>query len=207
LGVIEKLATSLGRRDEVPNQELASLIVAKNDRKGIAELVKNLANKDSGIQVDCVKVLYEIGEKKPELISSYAGEFVSLLANKNNRLSWGAMTALDGITLQRPDIIYAALPRLREIADGGSVIARDHFVNILIKLSSVPEFQDNATDLLIDQLRRAPPNQLRMYAERAFPIINEKNKSRFQKVLRSRADSLTPESKRKRVENVLKKLS
>ena len=139
-------------------------------RKGVAEVVKNLANKNPGIQADCIKVLYEIGEKKPELISLYAGEFISLLASKNNRLSWGAMTALDAITLQKPDIIYAALPRLREIEDGGSVITRDHFVNMLDQASSVPKFQEKATDLLIDQLRSAPPYQLPMYAERAFPI-------------------------------------
>jgi len=89
MGVIEKLATSLNRRDEVPNQELAKKIVADNDKKAVAELVRNLTNKDSGIQSDCIKVLYEIGESRPEMISSYAKEFISLLDNKNNRLAWG----------------------------------------------------------------------------------------------------------------------
>ena len=89
MSVIEKLATSLNRRDEVPNQELAKNIVSKNDRKAVEELVRNLSNKDSSIQGDCIKILYEIGESRPEMISSYAKEFISLLDNKNNRLAWG----------------------------------------------------------------------------------------------------------------------
>jgi len=33
------------RRDEVPNQELARELARKKDRKGIQEIVDNLANK------------------------------------------------------------------------------------------------------------------------------------------------------------------
>ncbi|MDA4131316.1 MAG: hypothetical protein OK457_11145, partial [Thaumarchaeota archaeon] len=162
--MVEKLATSLKRRDEVPNQQLAKEITSSNDRKAIAELVKNLVNKNSGIQGDCIKVLYEIGEAKPELISPYAKEFISLLGNKNNRLSWGAMTALDAIALENSEIIYESLPDLLRIGDEGSVITRDHLVNILIKLASIPKFQKTSLKHLLDQLRNAPDNQLPMYA-------------------------------------------
>jgi hypothetical protein len=89
MDVIEKLATSLKRRDEAPNQELAEKIVSDGDKKAVIDLVRNLTNKDAGIQGDCIKVLYEIGERRPDMISSYAIEFVSLLDNKNNRLVWG----------------------------------------------------------------------------------------------------------------------
>ncbi len=58
---LPKLASSLGRRDEKPNQEL--------------ELVENLNYKDKNIQRDCIKVIYEIGESKPALLSDYAKEF------------------------------------------------------------------------------------------------------------------------------------
>lgn len=40
--VIDKLATSLSRRDEAPNQELAARLVQTADKEAIRELVENL---------------------------------------------------------------------------------------------------------------------------------------------------------------------
>ena len=97
MSVIDKLASSLGRRDEVPNQELAKEIVLSQDVEAVKVLVENLSNKKA-IQNDCVKVLYEIGERAPKLISKHIDEFIAHLTSKNNRLQWGAMTALGTIT-------------------------------------------------------------------------------------------------------------
>lgn len=66
MSILPKLASSLGRRDEVPNQELAKQLVKSKDKKAIVELVENLSKKDKNIQSDCIKVLYEIGEQQPE---------------------------------------------------------------------------------------------------------------------------------------------
>ena len=35
---------------------------------------------------DCMKVLYKLGTRKPELIAPYTDVFIDLLASKNNRL-------------------------------------------------------------------------------------------------------------------------
>ncbi|MCJ8014116.1 hypothetical protein MUG84_20600 [Paenibacillus sp. KQZ6P-2] len=40
--IIDKLATSLGRKDEGPNQELAKDIANRDDRGAVQELVDNL---------------------------------------------------------------------------------------------------------------------------------------------------------------------
>jgi len=205
--VINKLATSLNRRDEVPNQVLAKQIADKNDKQAVKELVDNLNNKNKDMQNDCIKVLYEIGERKPSLVADYAKEFVALLDNKNNRLQWGAMTALNTITLENPKIIYAGLTKIITAADKGSVITTDHCVNILIKLCSVKQYADSAFSLLIEQLLNSPTNQLPMYAEKAMPIINDKNKKLFIKTLTSRLDDIEKDTKRKRVEKVIKKIS
>jgi len=205
--VLNKLASSLNRRDEVPNQELAKQIAEKNDSKATKELVENLHNKNKNIQSDCIKVLYEIGEQKPALIAPYAKEFIALLNNKNNRLQWGAMTAINTITTENPKLVYAALPKIVAITDSGSVITRDHCVNILIKLCSVKQYAGNAFALLIEQLLNSPTNQLPMYAENAIPIINDKNKKLFIKTLSSRLDEIEKDTKRKRVEKVIKKFS
>jgi len=67
------LSSSLGRRDEIPNQELARSIIDKKNTEAVAELMANL---------------------QPKMIAGYAKELIVLLENKNNRLQWGAITAL-----------------------------------------------------------------------------------------------------------------
>ncbi|MEI2696070.1 MAG: hypothetical protein V9E90_13440 [Saprospiraceae bacterium] len=207
MSILPKLASSLDRRDEVPNQELAKQIATKKDKKSVQELIDNLNNKSKDIQNDCIKVLYEIGEINPSLISDYAKEFIALLEHKNNRLQWGAMTAINTITLENPKVIYASLIKIIAAADRGSVITKDYGVNILIKLCSLKQYADNAFSLLIEQLLSSPTNQLPMYAEKAMPLINDKNKALFIKTLTSRLDDIEKDTKRKRVEKVIKKFS
>lgn len=207
MAVIDKLASSLNCRDEVPNLELAKEIITQNDKKGIKELVESLGNKSKDIQNDCIKVLYEIGEHKPGLIAEYAKDFVALLDNKNNRLQWGAMTAINRITPENSKVLYAALPKIIAAADSGSVITKDYAVNILITLCSLKPYSDAAFSLLLEQLLKSPTNQLPMYAEKALPIITDKNKAPFIKALTSRLAKIEKDTKRKRVENVIKKLS
>jgi hypothetical protein len=205
--VINKLASSLNRRDEIPNIELAKQIAAKKDKSAVQELIDSLSNKSKDIQNDCIKVLYEIGEINPALIARYSREFIDLLDHKNNRLQWGAMTALSTITTENPKAIYAALPKIIKGADNGSVITKDNAVNILIRLCSFKQYADSAFSLLNKQLLNSPVNQLPMYAERALPVINNKNKKLFIKTLTSRLDDMDKETKRKRVEKVISKIS
>ena len=207
MSIINKLASSLNRRDEVPNQELAKQIADSGDTKSIQELVDNLSNKSKDIQNDCIKVLYEIGEKKPLLIAGYAKNFIELLDSKNNRLQWGAMTAINTISLENPKAIYSAITKIIEAADKGSVITKDYAVNILINLCSFKQYADNCFSLLIEQLLNSATNQLPMYAEKAIPVINENNKKLFVKTLASRLDDIEKDTKRKRVEKVIKRFS
>lgn len=207
MSIISKLASSLGRRDELPNQELARELAESKDKDAIKELVTNLDNKNSNIQSDCIKVLYEIGEQDPSLIAGYAKEFVRLLEHKNNRMVWGAMTALDTIAALDPKTIYPALPAIVSAGEKGSVITRDHAVNILIKLAANSKYSAHAFPLLMEQLRACPVNQLPMYAENALPVIDEQHKNALTRALSARLAEVEKESKRKRIEKVLRKLS
>ena len=55
MSVLDKLASALGRRDELPNQTLAQAIIKKEDAKAVKELVDNLQNKNKDIQSDLFK--------------------------------------------------------------------------------------------------------------------------------------------------------
>src|SRR5437763_7491579 len=121
--VLDKLACAQDRRDEGPNEALAAAIVKAKNRAAVAELFENLANKNKAIQSDCIKVLYEIGECEPALIAPYAAEFGELLGSRNNRLVWGAMTALDAIAAVDPVGVHGLLNKILAAAVGESVIA------------------------------------------------------------------------------------
>jgi hypothetical protein len=206
MNVIDKLASSLGRRDEVPNQELAALVIKKNDAEAVKELVRILTEGSKAQQGDAIKTLYEIGYVKPEMISNFVKDFIGLLDSKNNRLQWGAMMALDTIATIESKAIYAALPRILDVAKQGSVITRDHAVGILAKLSAVKAYADDAFPLLLEEIKRAPLNQFPAYVERAMEVARDKDKSLLLKTINARLPEIEKESSRKRLMKVLKKL-
>lgn len=205
--VVARLSTSLGRLDEVPNQKLAEEIARRKDKRAIVELFENLANKNKGIQQDCIKVIYEIGEQNALLIAPFVKELLGLLNSSNNRLQWGAMTALATITSERPKEIASALKKIVKVANMGSVISRDNAFTILIRLYAFKAYRSNVFPLILDQLETSPVNQLPMYAERAFPFIVDNHCKPFAETLRERLDDIEKESKRRRVERVIKKIS
>ena len=205
--VISQLAISLGHKDEIPNIELANKVVASGDKNAIKELVENLNNKNKGIAFDCIKTLYEIGYKKPELISGYAKDFLSQINSKHGRMVWGAMTAISAIAGVVPDVIYGHLTLIIDTADNsGSVIARDHTMYTLAALAKNQKYYDDCMALMLEQLLKSPVNQLPMYAETTASVVAVKDKEAFKKVLLERLIDIDQESKIKRIEKVLKKL-
>ncbi len=205
MSLLDQLSSSLQRKDEVPNQELAVRIAAGNDAAAVQELVDNLQHKNKAIQQDCIKVLYETGSRNPALLTPHITVFAQLLSSRNNRLQWGAMTALDTITDLVPDQVYAVLGKIMIAADQGSVITKDHAIGILVQLCARPEYYDDALALLLEQLLKAAPNQLPMYAENSLPVIRPGDKASFIKTLNARLPDVTQESKLKRIQRVVRK--
>ena len=117
------------------------------------------------------------------------------------------MTALDTISSINPKGIYNNLGKILEIADKGSVITKDHTVNILIKLSTHEKYRNETIPLLLEQLKISAINQLPMYAERALPVIRSSDMKIFAEVLSDRLNDIEKESKRKRMEKVIRKLT
>ncbi|RYZ18883.1 MAG: hypothetical protein EOO16_21365 [Chitinophagaceae bacterium] len=203
--VQDKLASSLDRRDEAPNVELAKAVAGTKNTSAVKELVDLLAGKKKDLQADSIKVLYEIGAIDPALIAPYAQTFIGLLTHPNNRLQWGAMTALSSIVGEVPDAIHAALGTIVAAADAGSVITKDHCVNILVALGSMERYAADAFALLNERLLRAPVNQLPAYAEKTLPLVNDENRPTFLQTLTLRLPDVETESKRKRLEKVIRK--
>jgi len=206
MSVIEKLACSVGRNDEIPNQELAKELCRTKDEDNIKELVQSLFNGSTAIKNDSIKVLYEIGEAQPELISSYVGDFIKLLNSKNNRLVWGAMTALSTIATINPDNIFKNIDLVFDVIKKGSVITVDNGISVLAKVGSAnKEYEKNILPFLLEHLETCRPREVAQHSERSMVIANSENKIKFQGVLEKRLEDLT-QSQQARVKMVLKKV-
>lgn len=204
--VLDRLAGALDRRDEQPNVALTEDIVARDDKAAIVELAEAVRSGPARQANDALKVLYEVGARRPDLVGGQCPVFIEALKSSNNRQVWGAMTALDAVAEQRAETLVAELPAIIAAADRGSVIAKDHCNSILVKLARAG-YGDKAVPLLVERLKSAARNQFPTYAEEMAPVITPEAKPGFLAVLKGRLDGMVQASKRKRVQKLLDKFN
>jgi hypothetical protein len=192
MSLLNRLASSLDRRDEIPNQELARDLAAKKDSKGIHEIVENLWSKDRHIQADCIKVLYEIGSIEPKLIADYTQDFVKLLRSKNNRLVWGGMTALAEVAKANSAAVFKYLDEIKKAKETGSVITVDNAISTLAyTAAATDEYNKAIFPYLLKHLAGCRPKEVPQHAEKTLPAVNSSNKADFIKVLEKRMEDLS----------------
>ncbi len=206
MSALERIAFFQNRRDEVPNQQLAKELAETEDRAGIAEIARNLQHKNQSVQSDCLKVLYEIGYLKPELIAEYAPEFLALLRSKNNRMVWGAMIALATIADKKPNDIYEQLPAVTDTIDHGTLITVVWGVKALAKVAAANKtYKQKIFPYLMAQLKKCIPRDVPMHAESILPAIDQTNKQEFLSLIEARKPEMTP-SQLARLKRVTKTL-
>ncbi len=204
--VLARLASSVGRRDEKPNIELAAAIVASDDKEAVALLLANLNHKNKRLRHDCIKCLYEIGERKADMITAALPAFLDLLKAKDNRMQWGGMCAISAISAQNPAAVYPHLPVIMAVAEKASVITRDHAVETLVNIGQVRAYRSEAFALLQEILLRAPVNQFPSYAEQALTLVSAAGHERLSQIIRQRLPEMTTSAKEKRLQKLLRKL-
>lgn len=204
--MIEKLAYNLGRNDEEANISLATLLCDTMDLEGIKEIVNGLRDKKEQVANDCIKVLYEIGERNPELIADYILDFIKLLTSSNNRLVWGGMTALSEITSLKPKEVFENIAIVISAYENGSVITRDNSISVFAALAKTDKtYEKIMLRKIIEHLETCRPKEVGQHAERAFVCINKENSNEFVSVLLKRRESIT-DAQKKRVEKLIKKI-
>lgn len=204
MNVIEALSTSLNLKVQEPNIALAKEIVNTKNESGVLELINELNNKK--LASDCIKVLYEIGYLEPKLIEKHATIFLDLLSHKDNRLQWGAMTALCEISKVNPEFAFENLNQILHTSNEGSVITKDQAFNILIELAKIDQYYNKAFSLINEQLMVAPKNQFPKYVEQTFTVFKPKDQEVLIKTIELKIVDIDVESKRKRAEKILQKL-
>jgi hypothetical protein len=204
--VLDKLAISLGQRSEVPNQKLARVLVAKNDSTGIKELVENLWNRNNAIASDCIKVLYEAGTLKPELVAPHVNDFLRLIRSRQNRLVWGGMLALASIAALKPAEIFDQVELVMKVTREGSVITTDNGIKTLAKVAGCkPEYNRSIFPFLMEHLSTCRSKEVPQHAESSLAAVNSSNRQQFIDTLTQLLDGLTA-SQAARVKKIIRSL-
>jgi hypothetical protein len=205
--ILHQLASSLGRRNEKPNIDLAVKMAKTGNQDQVSELISVLTSNQASLRNDAIKVLYEIGERKPEMISKYVKDFLQALDHIDNRMKWGAMTALSSVSKSNPLLLAPYLVNIVKAMDEGSVITRDHGIYILSHLATLKKHHKDCMELLLEQVEKAPVNQMPMYAEKTAEVISGPYIKRFLAVVAKRKDVLEIPSKARRIEKLVKHLN
>lgn len=198
MSVLRHLASAQGRRDEVPNVELAKRLVASENHKDIAELIGALQHPEKPVRHDALKALYEVGALKPELLANYVSEFVALLDHKDSRMAWGSMTALGKIAPLCTKELSKHFALICQAMERGSVIACDHGVKVLAIVASRSGASGNKIfDYLLEHLRTCRSKEVPQHGESTFVAVRPKNAADFKAVLMARESEFTkPQARR-----------
>jgi hypothetical protein len=204
--MIELLACRLGRNDEAPNIDLAEKLCSIADKTGIREIADGLKSKDQAVANDCIKVLYEIGQRKPELIADFADDFITALSGKNNRIVWGSMTALAFIVPLKPEAVFDRLPEIITAYKKGSVITVDNSISVFAGLCKAKrDYQKIVFPVILEHLANCRAKEIPQHAERIAVCIDSGNKEAFIKALDARTNELS-EPQNSRLTKLKKKL-
>lgn len=202
--VFDHLACSLGVNSDEPNIGLAAALCESHNEGAVETLIAGLHNSNPAISSDCMKVLYELGRRSPDMIADYATIFIKLLQSKSNRMVWGSMTALAMMTRLNPSDVFAGRDAVIRAYETGSVITRDESISVFAELSRADEkYERIMFPLILRHLASCRPKEIPQHAERALPAVSEANASAFKSVLEKRIDLLSA-PQRKRVEKILR---
>jgi hypothetical protein len=190
---ISKIAYYRNIRNEIPNEELARELAETNNTAGIKEISTYLFDKNSSISSDSLKVLYEIGYLKPELIQVYIDTFISLLDNKNNRMIWGGMIALSTIAHLKADDIFKKIDLVLLTMKKGSLITEVAGIKTLVKVAMKNErYKEKLLPVLFEYMEKARPIDFATRIETILPLIHSpEEKDLFERIIDLKSTELS----------------
>ena len=198
--IISQLASSTDHNNQIANIELAKSLCQTKDHTAIACLVDILQSGSKSQMKDAIKVLYEVGARRPELIMPYTDVFFDRLDSRDNRIVWGALMALAKISKVSPERVADRLRVILDAADKGSVIAKDQAIEILVSVKSMPDHAQAAGSALFERLRKAAIMQLPKYCEQVAASLLPGEEKEFLSVLDMRLQDHMPLAKRLRLQ-------
>jgi hypothetical protein len=191
--IIHRIAFYQNRRDDILNVLLGRELAETEDSEGLAEVAAHLCDPNANIASDCLKVLYEAGYLRPELVASYVDEFLALLKHRNNRLVWGSMIALGLIAPLQAERLFAQRALIFETMANGSVITMDNGIQVLAGVASAAaEYNRELFPFLLNHLRTCRTKEVAQHGERIsvavlttrLPGLTDTQAARVRKLIR-----------------------
>jgi len=209
MSIKDYLSYSLGRKDQGPNKRLAQKISESNDMDKIEELITIFDSKPPiEVQKDCSLTLAWIAESSPEMVVPHVDYFLGKLNHPINRVIWGSMMSLTAIAPFVQDKLFERLTVILDAMDTGTVVTRDHGYRILVILYQNKKYRQDVFLLVLEQLSKAPSNQLGQYTERLIEVMDSGHKAAaLISILENRFEDIGNPYHRKRLEKNLKKLN
>ncbi|GEM_PF-1297507 len=154
------------------------------------------------------KALKKISESTPEVLVPYYPAFLKILADKNVKVAWATFFMLTPMAIFKPEMAFENLGLFAQIADGDSVIARDQYVKILTELATHVAYQETCLTLLLDEVLKAPVNQLPSYAKSAASVVNQEQAAALKELISSRLPEVADyPPKTKKLQQLIKQLN
>lgn len=201
---INQISYHLGRKDEVPNQDLAKQLANEENIQGIAEIAGYLSDKNKSIASDCLKVMYEIGYIKPSLLIPYTDELIEFIHSKNNRMVWGAMIGLSSLAKVIPERIFKEKTLILEKIETGTVITNVWGVYTIINLANHGYYDELRQTLFMLQ-EECRNVDFAKRAESMQDVIDVSDIGEYITLLEARANELS-KAANKRLQKVIKSL-
>ncbi len=206
MSVLDRTAHRRGQSGEAANIELARQLAEEGNRTGIDEVAEALFDEEKALRHDCIKVLYEVGKIRPELIEKHVGIFLELLDSKSNRMVWGAMIALSTVADIEAESIHAKIESIYRTMAEGSVITIDAGIRVLAGVASIkPEYNQEILPYLLEHLRTCRSKEIPQHTESIIPAVGTENMEELLAILTERKEELT-KPQEIRVERIIKRL-
>lgn len=203
LDIAALLTQNKTRRDEQANLALALQLAQQPQKEAVCQLVRLLDSSEPALQIDAIKVLYELGQRDPQQIAPYYKEFLALLKSKNNRLVWGGMIALGCVAPLDADVLFSASSELVKHLHAGTTITKDHAVLALAGIAQgQPAYARVILPQIFEHLRTCRPSSLAQHAEKTALAVNQEFTAEFVHLLQARLPDLTP-AQAHRVQNLI----
>lgn len=194
--LIDRLAVSLNRYDEMPNLELAADIVFSFDSEAIGLLLGLLERGDDVYAPDAARVMAEVGIREPDLVEPHLDQMVTLISWDAGETLPFVMAALaplghrvvDDIWEYR-DLFWSIVNEGQEQADTAQAAA----VKLLSAMCAAgPDYARTLAGGLVDLLGKCLPRDVALYAEAVLPALGSSHSHRAKPVLDRRLKELTP---------------
>lgn len=194
--IVDRLAVSMHRYDEIPNLELAANIVFHLDREAVSILIGVLERRDDVYGPDAARVIAEVASRDAELVEPYLERMVALVSDDNWEMLPFVMCGLAPMGDQVAEDLWDYRELFWEVLHNGNCeaeLAQAAAVKLLSAMCAAgPDYARTLAGGLVDLLGKCMPCNVAMYAEAVLPALGTAHSHRAKPVLDRRIKELMP---------------